>query len=314
MTTATSHSAGDRFGGMTEPSPFRWDDLRIVLAIARRGTLAGAARELGVNHSTVFRRLNAFEDGLGLRVFERLPDGYVATAAGEELLRHAERADAAMLAVERALAGRDFRLAGRVRITAPLHFATDYLAPLLPRFREQYPDVVLEIVAADRDFDLARREADIALRATASPPEYAIGRRVCALRWWAAASAAYLESAPPLASLADLGNHRIIAADAAFLRLPAMARLESLVPADRIVARTSDLETMAAMARAGVGVALLPNDQRQPALRFAFPLADLPDGALWLLTLPELKRLPRIRAVSDFLLDALRADPRLADV
>ena len=144
---------------MSESPTFRWDDLRVILAIARRSTLAGAARELGVNHSTVFRRLNAFEDELGIRVFERLPEGYVATAAGEELLRHAERVDEAMLSVERALAGRDFRLAGRVRITAPLHFARDYLAPLLPAFRERYPDVVLEIVAADRDFDLARREA-----------------------------------------------------------------------------------------------------------------------------------------------------------
>ncbi|MEZ5465713.1 MAG: LysR family transcriptional regulator [Lysobacteraceae bacterium] len=297
---------------MSESSTFRWDDLRVILSIARRGTLAGAARELGVNHSTVFRRLNAFEDGLGLRVFERLPEGYVSTAAGEELLRHAERADDAMLAVELALAGRDFRLAGRVRITAPLHFATDYLAPQLPRFRERYPDVVLEIVAADRDLDLARREADIALRATAMPPEYAVGRRIASLHWWAMASPDYLASAPPLRSLSDLSNHRIIGADAAFLRLAAMARLESLVPMDRIVARAGDLETMAAMARAGVGVAWLPNDQYQPALRPLFPIPDLPDGALWLLTLPELKQLPRIRAVSDFLVEALRADPRLA--
>ena len=299
---------------MSESPTFRWDDLRVILAIARRSTLAGAARELGVNHSTVFRRLNAFEDELGIRVFERLPEGYVATAAGEELLRHAERVDEAMLSVERALAGRDFRLAGRVRITAPLHFARDYLAPLLPAFRERYPDVVLEIVAADRDFDLARREADIALRATSSPPEYAVGRRVCPLSWWIAGAADYLDSAAPLNSLDDVVNHRLIGADAAFLRLPAMARLESLVPADRIVARAGDLETMAAMARAGVGLACLPGDQRQPALRFILPMPDLPEAARWLLTLPELKQLPRIRAVSDFLLEALRADPRLASV
>ena len=103
----------------TKSSDLPWDDLRTLLAVARGGSLAAAARRLGVNHSTVFRRINALEARLGLRLFERLRSGYLPTAAGSELLESAERIETELLDVERRLAGRDLRLTGAIRLTAP---------------------------------------------------------------------------------------------------------------------------------------------------------------------------------------------------
>ncbi len=147
-----------------------WNDLRYFLAIARAGTLAGAAQTLGVNHSTVFRRLNAFEDRLGVRLFERLPEGYVSTSEGEEIRRHAEAVDDSINALARTVAGRDYRLSGRIRLTTAASLASDYVAGYLLQFRHSHPDITVEIATGDNDFDLTRREADVALRATQIQP------------------------------------------------------------------------------------------------------------------------------------------------
>ncbi|HYF08639.1 MAG TPA: LysR family transcriptional regulator, partial [Acetobacteraceae bacterium] len=111
-----------------------WNDLRLVLALARAGTLSSAARTLGVNHSTAFRRLNAIEGRLGVRLFERLPGGaYVATSAGERVAAAAERVETEAAALDREITGRDHRLTGRVRLTASETFAYRLLAPLMAR-------------------------------------------------------------------------------------------------------------------------------------------------------------------------------------
>lgn len=290
-----------------------WNDLRYLLAIARGGSLAAAARALGVNHSTVFRRLNAFEQALGARLFERLPEGYVPTAAGERVRQHAEQAEAALLALERTAAGGDYRLSGDIRMTTAANLAHDYVAPAVAAFRERYPDIRVEIAVSDHDFDLNRREADLALRATAQPPEVLVGRRIATLRWHACASPAYLQRYGRPRDAGELAQHAQIGADAAFARLGVFAWQRRTVPPERIVVRASELNTMAALAEAGVGLALLPSDQVRPGLVRLFALDAAFDGALWLLTHPDLRHAARIRAFADFLYERLRADPRLAD-
>ena len=156
-------------------------DLRTVLAIARYGSLAGAARYLQVNHSTVFRRLGAIENRLGVRLFDRQDGAYAPTAAGEDLLRTAERVESEVEALERRLSGQDARLTGSLRLTAPDDIAEVLLIPLLAEFRGRYPDITLELVIENRMLSLTRREADIALRPTQEPPETLFGRRVAAL-------------------------------------------------------------------------------------------------------------------------------------
>jgi DNA-binding transcriptional LysR family regulator len=290
---------------------FHWDDLRYLLAIAREGSLAGAARVLGVNHSTAFRRLHALEEQLGVRLFERLPEGYVATAEGEAIRRHAEQVEEAVHALERTVAGADYRLSGRIRLTTPAGIAQDFVAPLLPDFRREQPQIEVDIAVSDTDFDLARREADLALRATTQPPEFLIGRKVADLQWWFMAGTSYLEANGRPGSLDDLHDHALIGASDSFRRVSAFAWLERQL-GPRVVARADHLLTMAVMACAGLGIAMLPSDLHRPTLQRLFVAESGAAGQLWLLTHPDLRRVARIRAFSDFLYEALRVDPRLS--
>ena len=153
-----------------------WDDLRCVLAIARAGSLSGAARELGIEHSTVFRRLNSVEKRLGVRLFERSPRGYTPTACGELAAAAAGAMESEALGVERRMLGADARLTGVVRLATSELFAGFLLPRVLKQFLEAHPGVEVETHIASRMVDLTRREADLALRATVSPPEHLPGR------------------------------------------------------------------------------------------------------------------------------------------
>jgi DNA-binding transcriptional LysR family regulator len=288
-----------------------WNDLRYFLAIARAGTLAGAAQALGVNHSTVFRRLNAFEDRLGVRLFERLPEGYVATPEGEEIRRHAEAVDDSVNALARSVAGRDYRLSGRIRLTTAASLASDYVAGYLVKFRETHPDITVEIATGDHDFDLTRREADVALRATQSPPEFLVGRKLLELPWYVCAGRETLARHGTPTGMADLGRFPLIGADDGFMRLPPFAWLRRTFPDRQFAARANDLGTMRALTLAGMGLAVLPGDQYCPDLEHLFPVEPAFAGQLWLLTHPDLRHVARIRAFMEFLTDAIRTDPRL---
>jgi DNA-binding transcriptional LysR family regulator len=288
-----------------------WDDLRYLLAIGREGSLNGAARRLGVNHSTVFRRLNGSEARLGVRLFERHTDGYAPTAAGEEVLRHAQRIEESIDAIGRSAAGRDVQLSGSIRLTTAANLAVDYVAGYLPQWLERYPEIRIEIAVGDRDFDLARREADVALRATTLPPEYLVGRKVRDIQWWVFGGERYLARQPRPQAMGDLAAHALIGAEASFLRLPVFGWLQARHGDAPVVARANDLNTMAALAQAGVGLALLPSDQVRPGLERLFPVEPAFPAALWLLTHPDLRRVVRIRVFIEYLSERLRADPRL---
>jgi DNA-binding transcriptional LysR family regulator len=292
---------------------FDWNDVQVFLAIARGGSLAAAARAMKVNHSTVFRRLNAFEDALGVRLFERLPSGYALTPEGESIRAEAEAVEGNIHALERKIAGRDFALRGDIRITTPHGLAIGFIAQYLPDFIARYPGIRIEIAASDSDFDLNRREADIALRATTQPPEHLVGRQVASLCWWVYGGVTYIERMGRPAGMDELVQHRVIGADAAFQRLPIFAWLQKNVPDDAIVARAGDLDTMAALAREGVGLALLPSDQHLPDLQRLFPVEPRFTGQLWLLTHPDLRHVARIKAFMEFISERLRNDPRLTE-
>lgn len=292
---------------------FDWNDVQVYLAIARGGSLAAAARTLKVNHSTAFRRLNAFEEALGVRLFERLPSGYALTPEGESIRAEAEAVEANVHALSRKIAGRDFALRGDIRVTAPHGLATGFVAQYLPDFIARYPGIRVELDGSDSELDLSRREADIALRATRSPPEHLVGRQVARVGWWVWGSEGYRARMGCPAGVHDLAAHRVIGATAHFQRLPVFSWLARHLPDEAVVARASDLETMAALAREGVGLALLPSDQHLPELKRLFPVEPRFDGELWLLTHPDLRHVARIRTFMDFLAERLRSDPRLIE-
>ncbi|MGF1594761.1 MAG: LysR family transcriptional regulator [Kiloniellaceae bacterium] len=277
-------------------------DLRTLLAIAREGSLAGAARRLRVNHSTVFRRLGAIEARLGTRLFERQGGSYVTTAAGEDLLRTAERVEAEVEALERRLSGQDLRLTGSLRLTAPDDLAEVVLMPLLAEFQRAYPDITVELVIDNRMLNLTRREADIALRPTHRPPETLAGRRIAGL-----ASAAYVAAGATAAGTGDPGLRWIAWEEGA--GPPALTRwLAANVDSHLIAYRSNSMLNQASAARAGLGSAVLPcflGDGDAALRRLAPPAPEL-DTELWLLTHPDLQRSARIRALLDLLYEALR--------
>jgi molybdate transport repressor ModE-like protein len=273
-------------------------DLRTLLAIAREGTLAGAARHLRINHSTVFRRLNAIEAKLGTRLFERQGGSYATTAAGEDLLRTAERVEAEVEALERRLSGQDLRLTGSLRLTAPDDIAEVLVMPLLAPFRGAYPDITVELAVDNRMLNLTRREADVALRPTRQPPETLAGRRIAGL-----ASAVYRATG------------RGTQVDARWVAWeegggpPLVARwLAGQVDPQTIRYRSNSMLNLASAIRAGLGRGVLPCflGDRDPGLERSGP--PLPELAteLWLLTHPDLQRSARIRALLDFLYESLR--------
>ena len=160
------------------PSEMNWDDLKVFLAVARCGSVSGGARRLGLQHSTVSRRIHKLEQDLGVRLFDRIPGGYELAGEGEALERRALRMEQEVLAVDGALSGRDGKLSGPLRVTTVDNMAITVMMPIFRTFSERYPDVTLHVMVSNADVSLARREADVAIRLTNTPPDTLIGRRL----------------------------------------------------------------------------------------------------------------------------------------
>lgn len=280
-----------------------WDDMRLVLAIGRAGTLVGAARALGLNHSTLFRRLGALETQIGVRLFERFRDGYTPTAAGEEVIALAGRIDSDVTAIERRLAGRDLRPSGVVRVTTT-DTLVELVMPMLASFRTAHPEIVLELAASNAILNLSRRDADVAIRPSAEPPDMLVGRRVGTVAFALFAAADYLKRKP---ARLKLEAHDWAAPDDTLAHLRAAQWIAATIPSERIGFRTGSLVALLSAVRAGMGVAPLPCylGDSDPALRRLSGTMDDFAAGLWLLTHPDLRRVARIRAFMDFMAPAL---------
>lgn len=275
-----------------------WDDLRYVLAVASAGSLAGAARRLGVNHTTVLRRITAFEKRLGLRLFDRLPTGYALTAGGEELVAAARNVDETVTTLERRLAGRDLRLSGTVRVTTTDTLMGSVLPDILAEFRDRHPGIALEIAVTNLMLNLTRRDADIAIRPVKSPPDTLIGRRVTKVAFAVYGSARYLAKRKSR----TLREHRWVAPDDSLGGTSVAQWMRANLQDSEIALRADSLVAMCRAAQAGLGLAALPcylGDTADGLSRAHAPIAAM-DTALWILTHRDLRHAARIRAFTDF--------------
>jgi DNA-binding transcriptional LysR family regulator len=286
-------------------APLSIEDLRLVRAVRETGSLSAAARALGLDHSTAFRRLGAAEARLGARLFLRARAGYAATAAGEEMAAAAARVLDDLEETARRLAGGDLTPTGVVRVTMPDTLVAT-VAPMLAAVAAVHPGLELETVSANGFLALTRREADAALRAADAPPEHLVGRRVATV-----ATAPYVRRAHPAAAggtAADAARDWI-GLDESLAHLKGAGWLRRSVAAERIRLRANTLLGVQATVRAGAGAGLLPcflGDADPDLVRLGPPLPDLATP-LWLLTHPDLRRAARVRAVIDGLAARLGA-------
>lgn len=275
--------------------------MRFFLALARAGSVRAAGTELGVSHSTVARRIDLFEKGIGVRLFDRTPAGYFVTAAGEDMLAAAHRMEVEMTGLERRLLGQDTRLEGQISITFPDSLTSDILMPDIVKFNKLFPDIDLELVLSYRVFDLSKREADIALRSlrcNSSPPVHLIGRKLASVHYAHYASRAYLEEndfdlSPPVTSWIrwDEGE-----------RYPEWVKnsLYPVIPGKHNLA--NGMMQMQA-AKAGLGIASLPcfAADRDPGLVRLPGSISSPYFDMWILSHPDLRETTRLRVFRDYI-------------
>jgi DNA-binding transcriptional LysR family regulator len=280
------------------PFTTSWDDVRLVSAVAESGSLVGAAQMLGINHSTVFRRLGALEKSLGSRLFERGRGGYKTTPAGDDMVVLANRISESVSDFERAVAGRDIRPAGILRITTNDTFIVHLLVPVFASFRTAYPEIVLDVIVTQQALNLSRRDADIAIRATAEPPETLVGRKLSNFGWSCYAPVSRFEDR---SWINDKGNPATSASwvgyGEALNIFLAKKWLLSQTPAENIVCRFDTLVGVAQAISEGMGLGAIPcfiGDQIGNIRRVG-KLLHFGD-ALWVLTHEDLRQAARVRS------------------
>jgi DNA-binding transcriptional LysR family regulator len=281
-----------------------WDDLRFVLAVARSGSALRVATALGVNQTTVMRRVVHIESAIGADLFERKQSGYVLTALGQCLADAAARIEQEVSALEHAIGAEQRALSGSVRITTSETYANFVIAPLLRAFRQQHPGILVELIADDRRLDIARGEADVALRA-GSRPEGAgiVARRLPDSVWSVYCSRSYADEHGLPRTIDALDGHAVVAAEGWIANLPGPRLLARLTPKSRISARSNSLNNLVSALRAGLGIAPLPcfvGDAEPDLVRCLPPIAEL-DAEVWLIVREDVKSAPHVRAFTEFL-------------
>lgn len=271
-----------------------WDDLKLFLAVAREGSISGGARTLGVQHSTVSRRMRTLEKKLGVRLIERKKSGYELTTAGENLKLAACKMEHEVLGVEGSLGGGDTKLTGELRVTAINNMASSVLMPMFASFNRRYPDVDLHVIVSNKYASLVEREADVAIRLTNTPADTLLGKRLVTVASTIYASRNYLEqirtekgSKPKWLGINCCGFHQTWTKNAC------AGQRHNFFSDDTLL-------TVAAL-KQHLGVAYLPcfmGDNDPDLERYCAPDPELNLG-LWLLYHPDLKRTARVLAFRD---------------
>lgn len=285
-----------------------WNDLRLVLAIGRNGTLKGAAADLGHTHSTLFRWLNSLEERTGARLFERKGGHYTPTAAGERVVAAAERVELETVTLDREISGIDARLSGSLRATSSETIAYRILNSVLAEFHRAHPGIEIELIVDNRQLDLARREADVAIRATRPTDGNLFGGKIANVAWTLYGSRDYVLAHGPVLSLKNCEHHKFVGWDLA-ATAGASKWLNEAVRRDSIIYRSSSLINQLMAAKAGIGLALLPcylGDLEPDIERVVSPIKEL-SRELWLVTHQDSRQTARIKAFFDIVGAGLRA-------
>lgn len=287
-----------------------WDDYRIILAVARSGSLKSAALTLQSSHPTLFRRIRDIEQTLGISLFVRSRQGYQPTEAASVFIALAEKIEQEVRALASSGLVQPNGLAGQVSLSVAPVFVPTLLAPTLQTLSAALPQIQLQISSTTRLVDLSQHEADIALRSGGSPPEHLIGvnlgrMAVCVYRpaAWSSAEPKQWKQLP------------WVTPDASFSQQDSVAWLKSQGHFERASVRCDSIEHVALLASAGVGMAVLPcylGDCNPGLMRASAPIAEFA-STLWLLWHPQWRGVKRITAVVEHLTKALKAQQDLIE-
>ncbi|MBS9477540.1 LysR family transcriptional regulator [Ancylobacter radicis] len=284
-----------------------WDHLRIFLAVARAGQMLAAARQLGLDHATVGRRLGALEAGLGSKLIERRTTGSALTPAGERLLAHAERIETEMLQAQAALGNVDLALAGTVRIGAPDGFGTYFLAPRLGRLADEHPGLSLQLAPLPRSFSLPKREVDIAVTLQRPSEGRLVARKLTDYSLGVYATRDYLDRTGPIVHLTALTGRLLVTYVPDLVYSPALDYFEAFreIEARRLECASVVGQMEAVRAGAGVGILHDYAARAHPELVRLLPELSF-RRSYWLVTHADIHELRRIREVEDFIAGAVR--------
>jgi len=289
---------------------FDWNDLRFFLAVSAQGSTLAAAKVLGVNQSTVQRRLADLEAQLGQRLVERLPSGYRLTDLGVAILPHAERVAAATQDFELALRDLGRAQIGIIRLTCPEPIAFRLTqSGILDRFHTKHPALKVEFVLSDQYVDLAKGEADVALRSGDTDDSVLVGRKIADSLWAIYASRQYIERHGVPATVADIGRHPLIAFEESMSKHRTVSWFREVAPDATYAARNTSVLGLIYAAKAGVGIAPLPmslGDAEPDLVRVLGPVPEL-TRAWRILTHPDQRHTARITAFFDFVLQESEA-------
>lgn len=288
------------------PTPLAHVDL--ILAIARAGSATRAAEALGTTAATVLRRLERFEEELGARLFDRLPSGLRPTPALALVKPWAEQAETAAIGMLRELSGLESRPAGTVRLAVVPATAALFVIPALPRLRASYPDITLELAPSTAVVDLSLREADLAIRTVRPDKGDLVVQQLATVRL-------RVMAAPSLRIKKGARLHELpwLAYDRTLDHIPESRWLAAHVPDARVVMRSTELGTLIAAARAGLGVVLTAEAVAERAgglVPVPIVTPPSPDGALWLVAHGALRPVARVAAVWDWVIDSFQARRR----
>jgi len=275
-----------------------WNDIKYYLAVMREGSVTQAGKSLGVNHTTVSRRVAAFEKKLNVRLFDRLPSGYIATEAADNIFSYALWMEESALSIDREISGRESELKGALLLTISSSLVNVILFPYLTEFRRRYPFIELQIKSSPNLSNLNAREADIAIRLTPSPPDNLIGKRICMMGHGIYASKSYLDN------LVDLENSMV---DLVLWSNEQDKPEWSKKPFEntRVAIRVDSGSNMVAAVKGGLGLARLPcylAEGEETLTRLSITLTPSSWG-LWVLSHPDLRDTARVRVCREFLYD-----------
>jgi DNA-binding transcriptional LysR family regulator len=277
-----------------------WEGIQYCIAVINEGSVSAAAKSLGVNHTTVSRRITALEEDLGVHIFDRSTAGWLLTPLGEAMLPAAMNMEEEFFNLKRAAMAEQSELKGRVRVTAVEGLFSNVLMGPLEEFSRLYPEIDLEILSSPAVVDLANHEADIAFRATNQPPPEAVGKKICDLAFAVYATPALVarwrEGDKSVCSIAlrDFGNETPLWVQKHF-------------PDMRVRFGVNSLNVLHGMVAGGLGFAVLPCVLGDPDARLERVLdRDVQEVVgLWVLSHIDLRTTARIRIFRDFMLDAM---------